>query len=496
MDWRCNHWHSNPKDQMSLFTALREKGLWRGYHNHIVRLNAVLERMSERGMPVEPEAFAQVVAHLKSEFTGAKNKMQELVPFSIKKKKVYKKVPKKKIEECVQVDGIWVRPLVWSPSNKGLLEYIKFKQHSVPKDFKTKKETTKALEVKRLAKTTKDPLYASVIQYRKAQTVLTNHVKNWIPSAEGRVHTSFYYDPATGQLSSRRPNVQNAPKHDDPEFGGYAKVFRSMIKARPGRTILEFDFKSFHAQTLAFESQDPAYLRLAKLDIHSYLAAHLIREPRVGVSLTWPDDQLREYLGWIKKNHKFVRDKKAKPAILGYGFGMGYRHLYNDTRESFDSLKEAKRVLDTLDAAFPITKAWRDEIKQKAHDQGYLISRHGYIRYFWEVFQWRGGEWKPGDDSEAAIAFLPANDAFGEIKDRMLVIAEQGLDERYYMINNIHDSLLFECPNELVEEATREVKLIMARPSAILVSPVVAPHGLSVEVDVQAGPDWASIKGI
>jgi DNA polymerase I-like protein with 3'-5' exonuclease and polymerase domains len=176
---------------------------------------------------------------------------------------------------------------------------------------------------------------------------------------------------------------------------------------------------------------------------------------------------------------------------------MGYRKLYDMNKESFDNQSDAKRTIDMLDGCFPVTKKWRDAIRQKAHDQGYLVSRHGYIRYFWEVFRFSNGEWtKGGDDSESAIAFLPANDAFGEIKDRMLVISEAGLDERYGMINNIHDSLLFECPNDLVDEAKPRIRLIMETRSEILISPIVAPHGLSVEVDVQAGEDWAHIKGV
>jgi DNA polymerase family A len=481
---------------MSLFSDMIERGIWRGYERHVVALNPVLERMSERGMPVEPAAFDAVVARLEGDFAASRGLMQTLVPFEVKAKKVYKKVPKKRLDECVEVDGVWMRALPWSPSNKGLLAYIRHRGHTVPTNFKTKKETTQAIEIARLSRTTKDPLYAAVIQYRKAQTILKNHVKNWKPGVDARVHTTFYFDPATGQLSSRRPNVQNAPKHDDPEFGGYAKVFRSMIRARPNHTILEFDFKSFHAQTLAFESEDNDYLRLAKLDIHSYLTAHLVRDPDAGRCLGWADDALGAYLARIKKAHKFVRDYKAKRAILGYGFGMGYRKLYDMNKESFDSQGDAKRTIEMLDGCFPVTKAWRTAIRQKAHEQGYLVSRHGYIRYFWEVFRWQGGEWKPGDDSEAAIAFLPANDAFGEIKDRMLVIAAEGLDERYGMINNVHDSLLFECSNDLVEEAVERIPLIMERPSDILVSPVVAPHGLAVEVDVQAGPSWAEIRGI
>lgn len=467
---------------MGLIASLQRKGIYQGYLRHIVQLEPILRSMSHRGMPVDQELFAATETMLQTDMARFLAEMQALVPDEVKVLKVYKKKP-----------SVY---LLWKPSNKGLIRYMRHRGHEVPKDFKTKKETTSAIEIKRLARSTNDPLYRKILEYRKAQTVLSNHIENWRPGSDSRVHSTFYYDPATGQLSSRRPNVQNAPKHDDPEFGGYAKIFRSMIKAAPGHTIVEFDFKSFHAQTLAFEAADPDYLRLAKIDIHSYLAARLVNHPDFSRCLAWDDAKLTAFLSSIKKEHKFVRDKKAKPCILGYGFGMGANHLYDANKESFASKKEAAQVIAALDGSFPITKAWRDTIRQKAHDQGFLISRHGYIRYFWEVYKWSDGGWKPGDDSEAAIAFLPANDAFGEIKNAILRLEALGYLARYRFINTIHDSLLFECPNNLVDECCKNVKLEMELPSAVLIDPVVAPHGLSVEVDVQLGPDWAHMKGL
>src|SRR5207237_164717 len=112
------------------------------------------------------------------------------------------------------------------------------------------------------------------------------------------------------------------------------------------------------------------------------LAAHMVRDPKASQCLGWPDGELREYLGWIKKEHKFVRDYKAKRAILGYGFGMGWKKLYDMNKESFENQRDAKRTVDMLNAIFPVAAAWRDAIRQKSHDQGFLISRHGYIRYF------------------------------------------------------------------------------------------------------------------
>ena len=433
-------------------------------------------------MPVDADAFAEVVATLTRDFEAAKADMQALVPDEVKTLKVYKRKPS--------------RLLPWSPSNKGLLKYIRYRGHPVPKAIKTGKDTTNHVEIARLARRTRDPLYAKVIQYRKAQTILKNHVKNWAPGPDGCVHTTFYFDPATGQLSSRRPNVQNAPKHDDPEFGGYAKVFRSMVKGRSGKWILEFDYKAFHVQTLGFEARDLTLMRMGRLDIHSFVTANFLKLPEAAKMATMDDDSLREYLAWVKRTHKYTRDAQCKHALLGYNNGMGYRKLFLQYMEFFASQSEAKKTMALLDDLFPAAKAYREEICQKAHEQGYLVSRHGYIRYFWEVFRWQGGEWSHGDDHEAALCFFTQNDAHGELKDRILTLAERGLDEKYGLLNTIHDSIIFECAFDLVDECVYTVKQIMEAPSKVLVDPVSAPGGLAVEVDVQGGPSWADMKGL
>jgi hypothetical protein len=101
------------------------------------------------------------------------------------------------------------------------------------------------------------------------------------------------------------------------------------------------------------------------------------------------------------------------------------------------------------------------------------------------------GRMVPGDDSEAAIAFLPANDAFGHIKDAMLTLEAQGWNERAQLINQIHDALMFEISDLLMDEAIPAIKTEMERASDVLVDPVVARGGLWTSVSV--GHDWGAM---
>lgn len=497
---------------MGLLDDLNNAGVGPSYRAYVVGLEPILQDMAKRGIPVSPERHAEVTRELEGRLADAEEAMQALIPDSVRTchpKQGYKKEPKDTtgmvqrdfpIASLTQlgptmVEVRWCKLDPWKPSRDGLIRYMKHRRHPIPTNYKTGKQTTGEAELERLLKQTKDPLYVAVIQYRQIGTVLNNHLANWRPHKDGRVHPVFYYDTGTGQLASRRPNAQNAPKHGENTKGELAALFRSLVRARPGHTLVELDYRSFHAQTLAFEAQDADYLRLAKLDIHSYLTAHLVREADRDRLLGLEDAALAERLAEIKARHQFVRDYRAKRAVLGYGFGMGWRKLYMMNRESFDTMAQARQVFETMDGLFPKACAWRNTIRAQAHEQGYLLSRFGCIRWFWEVFKWDGSKWvSGGDDSEAAVAFLPANHAFCHIKDAMRRMEKRGLLAKYNLVNQIHDALMFEVADPLLPEMVSDVGTIMQEPSSVLIDPLVAPGGLSVEVGVSVGKSWEEMK--
>ena len=417
-----------------------------------------------------------------------------------------------------------IEPFVPSGGATGqLVKYMKHKGHTVPKKFKTGEETTERKELERLSRKTKDPLYKCVLEYRGFEKLKSTYVDGWEPKnirhymprkptgtdakghkyhatlSIGTVHTTWTFRPATGQLSSRGPCIQNSPKHPDPENpdspASLAKAnFRKIVEAPPGFKIVEFDFRSFHALTLGFEAGDKDYMRMARLDIHSFLAAHMLKLPERDNLLSMSDDELRIFFKWLKKDdkRKLIRDKKAKPALLGYGFGLGYRKMYDMNRESFSTQAESKRTIDMLNSAFPKTAKFRDDIRLKAHRESFLLSRHGYLRNFFDVYHWdaKRGMMVPGEDSEKAIAFLPSNDAFGHIKDVMRRLEFKEANKRYGLINQVHDSLIFLCPVNLLDECNSIVYKEMTMPSKVLIDAEVALDGLVADVDVSVGQNW------
>ena len=294
--------------------------------------------------------------------------------------------------------------------------------------------------------------------------------------------------------------------------------------------LIAFDYKSFHVLTLGFEAKDPLYMRMARLDMHSFFAL-------VGLLRLEPEDKLeakadselqemfkfyraqeKQYPEYAGMTFEEIRNEKAKRAILGIGFGQGEFSLARLNPESFAGPADARKVLDRLNGLFPRPENWRQEIKMKADVEHKLVSRHGYVRYFWDVVQRKpveegyapwgnervwvhresGQRWllKPGDDAEAAIAFLPANDAFGTIRGVMIRLGENGLDEKYGLINQIHDALVFDCKRSLSEECISVVREEMERPNLVLTDPEVAPEGLACKVEVKTGMNLAEMKKV
>jgi len=302
----------------------------------------------------------------------------------------------------------------------------------------------------------------------------------------------------TGNIVVRRNGVVaitgNSP--NQVKYGQLAVQFNECLEAKPGHVWVAFDYKSYHAQTFAWEAKDWSFLRLAKLDIHSFLAAFLLKLPGREKVLSLSDGELMEWLKWIKKNHEKTRNKQAKPAILGYNLGLGAQRLHDTNRDSFNNVKEAQYVIDMLTATFPVAAAYRAAIPLIAKKQRYLKNVFGAIRWFWNVETWDfdNKRWTHGMDWERSIAFCCQADAFCHKKLAMRRIENHGASEKYWLASDKHDELLFHCPVGLVDECRHVVKREMEMPSEIMLMP--DGSGFGVEVEVKSGKTWATFEEI
>lgn len=449
-------------------------------------------------------------------------------------------------------------------SSPQVISYMRWKRHKVPtkREKDGPKETSSKEDVSKLFEETGDRFYELIVYIRELKKIDSTYIKGWKTDENSRVHTTFIPIAATGQLGSRNPNIQNAPargtRFSSKGYKQLAEQFRTIVAASEGKSIVEVDYSSFHALTLGFEAEDEKYIRLVRNDIHSYIAAQFLRdelsqkmqEQRVlkggkleikdikeyekcekGIDflkdldlwLSLDDSELRLKLKWIKNNFAFTRNSQSKPSILGIGFGAEPKKIYTLNRYSFKSQAQVEVIFKFLRMEFPKIFDYQERIMNLADKQTYLISRYGYIRRFFDVFDYRllnhyrspkgvhekifkdsKGRWwskSLGGQAKEAIAFYPANDAFGKKKEAFLELWDYklfdgkhvNLIQKYGAVNEIHDSIIFECSDELIPECAKVVKEVMERP-AIMLKNSVTPDGLICLTEVKVGKNWGNFN--
>lgn len=356
-------------------------------------------------------------------------------------------------------------------------------------------------------------VYKLIVEYRELGKIEGSYL--WKPSEDNRVHSHFTFRSATGQLTARNPAIQTGPVHTN-----LAYKFQETIEAEEGRVLESFDYRGFHALMLGYLSGDENYMRLSKIDVHSYVTAHLVKYPDADKCLNWSDEKLKEYLKDIKSKFKSIRDRRAKVTILGIGLGLSENGCYERYRDGFDPTpeealmgkrkiykgeelqkiisqigrKRVKSLYDLLRELFPRIFKYQSEVIIEA-DKGWYDTKFGFRRWFSaasEVKYYSNGNIASrtkGEEAEEAIAFPVQNNAHGHLREGVLILEKMGLLDKYRLVNTIHDSLVFE-PNLCdVEESLVKVKEVMERESGVL-------KGFSCMVDVKIGKSLAVMKEV
>lgn len=516
----------------TLPSDLKMRGVWDSYERHVHDFYSIMSDMSDRGMPIDDGQRVLVKKSMENRLTQLDIELQPLIPDAAKVKKCYKGLNpelrgllkegtpiediesrhflKTRIKDDVEeiegyryqfIDGKWWKLGDFLPnSGPQLVAYMKAKGHKVPlkreeDDEGNRKTSTEKKELERLFAATKDPVYKIALEMKEAGKFLGTYLNKFEPAEDGCVHTVFTFSGATGQLGSKKIPILNIPKRS-----ALAKAIRQLIVAKAGHKLVEIDMRAFHARTLGFEARDASYMRAADLDIHSLVSGHVLKVHDAHQMLEKSDDELRDYFKWYKSDPDRLahRDNKAKPSCLGIGFGLGARKLYQMNLESFESEKEARMVIDTIRDLFPPIFAYQEATREDAHIRRFILSPYKFIRWFWDVKRWDSKQRKMvnSTDAESCVAFKPANDAFGMIRDTFLRMDAKGMLDKYGLCNAVHDSAVFHCPDRLVEECIHLATAELMQPSLVLSDPKVAPDGLVVGAEPSVGNDWSKMEKV
>ncbi len=288
------------------------------------------------------------------------------------------------------------------------------------------------------------PVVASILDYRELSKLKSTYVDalpQQVNPATGRVHTSYNQaGSVTGRLASTDPNLQNIPIRT--ELG---RRVRKAFVAEPGWRLVAVDYSQVELRIAAHMAQDQAMLDAfrAGQDIHAATAAAVFNVP----------------LGKVTKEQR--RDAKAINFGLLYGMSA-----FGLTRTTELTLAESENFVKAYFEKFPGVRAYLDRTKELARSRGYVETLLGRRRYF-PVLQ------RPGTTREDAVLRAraereainaPIQGTAADIMKRAMAAMAQALAGRKLkarMLLQVHDELVFECPESEVADLARLAVQIM-----------------------------------
>lgn len=312
-------------------------------------------------------------------------------------------------------------------STKALGEIL-FKKLGLATSSSTKEEVLLKLA-------NKHPIVPPLLRYRKLFKLYSNYAqgyKNLINDA-GFVHSTWNNtSTVTGRLSSTEPNMQNIPIRGD-EADKIRKLFVSRFD---GGKLLCADYSQIELRILAHLSGDEVMTEAFKKgrDIHAETASKLQADRRI-----------------------------AKAVNFGIIYGISAFGLAQTL-----GVKQAQASLfiEKYFKEFPKIKTFLDSCVDHMRQHGYVKTLYGRRRYI---------DGRTAFDTRAAMNMPMQGTAADLVKRAMIAIDKRMTEEgrESLLIAQIHDELVFDCPEHEVEAMSKLAREEMLRAGELNVPLVV-----------------------
>lgn len=297
-------------------------------------------------------------------------------------------------------------------------------------------------------------------QLTKLKSTYTDALPGYIDDG-GRIHTSYSLaSTTTGRLASSEPNLQNIPVRTKE-----GREIRTAFVAEKGHKLISADYSQIELRVLAHIADIPQLKKAFEdgLDIHAMTASEMFGVPIEGMP------------GEVRR--------RAKAINFGIIYGISAFGLANQLSIP---RQEAAEYIQTYFKRFPGIRAYMEETKQFARDNGYVQTVFGRKVHYPEI-NTRNPSMR-GFLERAAIN-APIQGSAADIIRRAMVRMPGELDaaglKSARMLLQVHDELIFEASEKEAKKVIAVAREVMEGAGL----PAVA-FAVPIKVDAKAADNW------
>jgi DNA polymerase-1 len=294
-------------------------------------------------------------------------------------------------------------------------------------------------------------------QMSKLINTYTEALASNINPTTGRVHTSFSMaTTSTGRLASSEPNLQNIPIRT-----AEGRKIRHAFIADKGMKLVSLDYSQIELRLLAHFA-DIKELKEAFLhgqDIHALTASQVFGIP------------LKDITSEIRS--------RAKAINFGIIYGIS---AFGLARQLGIGRESARDYIKAYHAQYPGIQKYMDEMVGCARSHGYVKTISGRRCYVPNIHS-KNGALRGFAERQAINAPLQGSNA--DIIKKAMNLAEKVLKEnnlKSKLLLQVHDELIFESPENQVEETITTMTNLMEN---------IYKISIPLKVDSGVGNNWA-----
>ncbi|HSB07774.1 MAG TPA: DNA polymerase I, partial [Thermodesulfobacteriota bacterium] len=299
-----------------------------------------------------------------------------------------------------------------------------------------------------------------ILSYRnlsKLKSTYIDALPKLVYPGTGRVHTSYNQTvTATGRLSSSDPNLQNIPIRTEE-----GNRIRQAFIPEKGCQIISADYSQIELRILAHLSQDEMLLKAFQEDedIHARTASEVFHVPMEDVT---PQ-----------------RRREAKVINFGIIYGMS---AYGLSQQLGVESKVAQAYIDEYFKKYAGVRAYIEKGLEEARKKGYVTTLLNRRRYLPEIHSPTAFIRQASE--RMAINTPLQGTAADIIKVAMIRIQNriEALGLSMKMIMQVHDELVFETPEEELQQVVPFIQREME---------TVLELSVPLRVSIQTGKNWA-----